>query len=163
MGSLLNNARRRSLVFVLVVLALLKFRSKFLKFRHAWVLLKKLPTTEVTDGEGLLWAINGVLANEIATSGERVSLIDLRTKALGAVQRLIEKTPNAAEVGLINLQMLNRKLDSLLPFNTLNPVILFGNEKVREFLSAKAMPKLAKGEFDPSDSLTAQTGYRHVL
>lgn len=144
MGNQLNT-RRKVILFTIAALVWVRFRKVYYSYRHAWKVLRKLPAPDRSSNRNM-WVLNGALASELSPSGGAPTLTEIRQNAAGAFGRFIEKTPEAEKVGIINLQFLNETVDNLLPFNTLSMPIIFGNEKIREFLSAKAMEKLEKGQ-----------------
>ena len=158
--------RRKLLLIGLGILALSQSRivRKFRQWRRGFVLIQQLPTPErAQPSKNYVLDDNFVNVGKNAENGKghrvyRPFVERVRYNLVKALTSRIDSTPRAKEVGIMNVPILTEAMDKWFPFHTACFVVIFGNDKVKELLSAKAMPKLSKGfGYDVCDSLIGES------
>ena len=110
--------------------------------------MKRLPTPK-TRPRSSYFVFNDAVVN-VGSSKEKKqekrSFVErVRFNLVRWLTERIVESPEAKELGIINVPLLTPTADKLLPFHKMCFVVIFGNDKVKELLSSKAMSHLSKG------------------
>lgn len=139
--------KRKALLAVLVTLLVFHRRiiNKMKERHRAYVLMKLIPAPKLPAGQKENLLLSNAVTYYISNKNIFNSAEEVQKKALKGLRKILEDNPKMKEVGVINIPVFAGWMERSNPFHIVSFPIVIGNDKVKEFLSAKAMGYYSKG------------------